>query len=102
MSEGRKREKKGKDFKQVIAEEKEKGKTSRRLMKIITGISSSVLYASTFLVMFVSLDVVIYVLFSPGVFVWAGALVGVAVLSSVVASRITNLLKKQQWKYASG
>jgi hypothetical protein len=95
------KEKKGKDFKQVILEEKQKGKTSKKIMKAITGVTSSVMYAFVFLLIFVSLDAAVYVLLSPEVFVWAGILVGVAVVSSVVSSRITNLLKKQQWKYAS-
>jgi uncharacterized membrane protein len=95
------KEKKGKDFKQVIMEEKQKGKTFKKIMKAITGVTSSVMYAFVFLLIFVTLDVAVYVLFSPEVFVWAGILVGVALVSSVVSSRVTNLLKKQQWKYAS-
>ncbi len=94
-------EKKGKNFKQVILDEKQKGKTYKKIMKTITGISTSVMYAFAFLLIFVSADATFYVLFSPSVFVWAGILVGVAVVSSLAASRVTNLLKKQQWKYAS-
>ncbi len=94
-------EKKGKNFKQVIIDEKQKGKTYKRIMKTITGISSPVMYTFAFLLIFVSADITFFILLSPSVFVWAGILVGAAVVASLVASRITNLLKKQQWKYAS-
>lgn len=94
-------EKKGKNFKQVIMEEKQKDKTFKKIMKALTSVPSSVMYAFSFLLIFVSVDVALYVLFSPSVVVWAVILVGVAVVSSVVSSRITNLLKKQQWRYAS-
>ncbi len=95
------RAKKGKNFKEVIAEEKNKGRFFKKTMKKLTSLNSSVIYGGSFLLFFIALDVVLYVLLSPGVFVWAGLLVAAALVSSVLASRITNLLKKQQWKYAA-
>jgi len=95
------RVKKGKNFKELIAEEKNKGKLFKKTMKTLTSVNSSVLYGGSFLLFFVALDVVLYVLLAPGVLLWAGLLVATALVSSVLASRITNLLKKQQWKYAS-
>ncbi len=95
------RAKRGKNFKEVIAEEKNKGRFFKKTMKKLTSLNSSVIYGGSFLLFFIALDVVLYVLLSPDVFVWAGILVATALVSSVLASRITNLLKKQQWKYAS-
>jgi uncharacterized membrane protein len=93
--------KKGKNFKEVIAEEKNKGKLFKKTMKTLTHINSSVLYGSSFLFFFIVLDVVLYVLLLPSVFLWAGLLLVTALISSVLASKITNMLKRQQWKYAS-
>ena len=95
------RVKKGKNFKEVIAEEKNKGRLFKKTMKTLTSINSSLLYGGSFLLFFVALDLVLYVLLVPSVLLWAGLLVATALVSSVLASRITNLLKKQQWKYAS-
>jgi membrane protein YdbS with pleckstrin-like domain len=93
--------KKGKDFKQFIKDENQKGRTFKKIMKAITGVSQSVMYAFVFLLIFVTVDVVVYVSFLPPVIVWAGILVAVALAASVLSSRVTSLLKRQQWKYAS-
>jgi hypothetical protein len=92
-------EKKGKNFKEVIEEEKNKGKTAKSIMRAITSLNTSVIYGGTFLAVFVLIDVVLYLLLTPSVFVWAGILVVTALVSSLVASRLTNLLKNSQWKY---
>jgi hypothetical protein len=93
--------KKGKNFKEVIADEQKKGRTFKLLMKKITGISQSVIYGSSFLLFFVVFDLSLYMLLVPTVFVWAGLLVVSALASSILASRMTKYLKKQQWKYSS-
>jgi hypothetical protein len=93
--------KKGKNFKDVIAEEKNKGRFFKLTMKRLTSLSSSLIYGVSFLFAFISLDILFYALFTPGVLVWAGLLVATALVSSLFASRLTNLLKKQQWKYSS-
>lgn len=95
------RSKKGKNFKDVIAEEKNKGRYFKLVMKKVTRLNPSVLYGGTFLFFFIVLDVVLYALIAPSVIVWAGVLVVAAVVSSIFASKVTNLFKKQQWKYAS-
>jgi hypothetical protein len=101
MSEISMNSKKGKNFKEVIEQEKNKGKTFKKIMRILSSIDSSLVYGGSFLFFFVVLDVAIYLLIVPGVFVWAGALVGTALMSSLLASRITNVLKKNQWKFKS-
>ena len=101
MSEEKMRIKKGRNFKEIIAEEKKKGKTSRRIMKRITHIDTSVLYTSSFLLPFVALDAMLYSLLKPNVFMWAGILVGIALICSIFASYLTKTIKKQQWRYAS-
>jgi membrane protein YdbS with pleckstrin-like domain len=101
MSEEKMRVKKGKNFKEIIEDEKKKGKTSRRIMKQITHIDSSLLYALSFLLPFVALDALLYSLFKPDVFIWAGILVGSALFCSIFASYLTKTIKKQQWRYAS-
>jgi len=93
--------KKGKNFKEVIAEEKNKGRTFKRVMKTLTSINTSVLYGGSFLLFFIAIDVALYVLLAPSVLVWAGLLVASALVSSILASRITGMLKKQQWKYVA-
>jgi thiamine transporter ThiT len=100
MSEHQMSGKKGKNFKDIIAEEKTKGATRKKVMRFLTHINAGVLYCGSFLVAFVVLDALIYALFSPDVYIWAVALILTAVVSSIVASRLTNNLKKQQWKYA--
>ncbi len=84
----------GKNFKEVIKEQQNKGKTRKAIMKRITSINSSVMYAGTFLLLFVILDVIAYLLVTPSVFVWAGILVVSAVVSSLFAQRVTKKLKK--------
>ena len=101
MSEETMPTKRGKNFKEVIAEEKNKGKTRKKIMKRLTHINAEVMYGGSFLLLFVALDALIYYFLAPTVFIWAGILVGTAVLSSIFASRLTKTLKKQQWKYAS-
>jgi hypothetical protein len=92
-------QKKGKNFKEVIREEKAKGQTAKKIMAKITGLSMSVLYGGSFLLFFLLIDAVLYFALSPSVLVWAGILVGSALVSSLLASRISNMLKKSQWKY---
>jgi hypothetical protein len=91
--------KKGKNFKEVIEEEKNKGKTYKKIMRTLTGINASVVYGGSFLFFFVVFDVVVYYLLAPSVFVWAALLVVTALVSSLLASRITNVLKHNQWKF---
>jgi len=91
--------KKGKNFKEVIDEEKNKGKTAKKIMRTITSLDTSIIYAGSFLLVFVLLGLTLYFSFSPGVFVWAGILVVAALVSSLFASRITKMLKNSQWKY---
>jgi hypothetical protein len=91
--------KKGKNFKEVIAEEKQKGKTKRQIMRAITGLDTSILYSGFFLLSFVSIAAVCYFAFAPSVFVWAGILVLAAVAGTLVASRMTKKLKNIQFKY---
>ncbi len=93
--------KKGKNFKEIIIQEKNKGKTFKRTMKVLTGIDSSVLYGGSFLLTFVALDALAYYLLSPSVLSWTALLMGTAFLSSIAASKIANRLKKQQWRYAA-
>ena len=93
------RTKKGRNFKEVIKQEKTKGKTFKKIMRTLSSIDASVVYGGSFLFLFVVLDVAIYFLFVPGVLVWTGVLVGTALVSSLVASRVTNVLKKNQWKF---
>ncbi len=101
MSEEKMGTKKGKNFKEVIAGEKRKGRTSKKLMKTLTGLNSSIIYGASFLLTFVTADILIYYFLAPAVFIWAGILIAVAVVCSLFASYVTNRLKKQQWKYAS-
>jgi len=101
MSEPCMRIKKGKNFKEVIDEEKNKGKTVKKIMRIITSLSTSVIYGGSFLLSFITMAAVIYFLFAPTVFVWAGILVVVALVSSLFASRLAGYLRKSQWKYKS-
>jgi membrane protein YdbS with pleckstrin-like domain len=95
------RVKKGKNFKEVIAEEKKKGRYTKLVMKRLTSLSTSLLYSCAFLLVFVAISAAVYSLFEPTVFIWAGILVLAALVSSIFASKITHLLKKQQWKYSS-
>jgi positive regulator of sigma E activity len=69
-------------------------------MKILSSIDSSIIYCLSFLFMFAGLCVLFYYLFAPTVFVWAGVVVGMAVISSVFASFLTKRLKKHQWQYS--
>jgi hypothetical protein len=66
-------------------------------MRILSSVNASVVYGGAFLFFF--LDGGLYFLLVPNVFVWAGILVGTALVSSLLASRITNGLKKSQWKF---
>jgi hypothetical protein len=92
--------KKGKNFKEVIAEEKQKGKTTKKIMHALTSLSVSVLYAGSFLVCFVALAAVFYFALSPAVFVWAGLLLVAALVSTLLASRFAKMVKKLQWRYS--
>jgi hypothetical protein len=93
--------KKGKNFKEVIEEEKNKGKTVKKIMRILTSLNTSVVYGGSFLLAFLTIATVLYFVLAPSVFVWAGLLVAAALVSSLLASRITNMLKRNQWKYKS-
>jgi len=101
MSETNMRSKKGKNFKTIILEEKNKGKTSRKIMKIITRIDASILYALSFLLPFTGLATLIYIVLSPDVLIWAAILVVIALTCSIFASRLTKIIKQQQWRYTS-
>ncbi len=101
MSEGEKKTAKGKNFKQVIQQEKTKGKFRRKLMKLLTRINTSAMYGGSFLLLFIALDAALYYVLSPSVMVWAVILVGAAAVSTLFASHVTDALKKRQWKYAS-
>jgi hypothetical protein len=94
-------QKKGKNFKEVIAEDKQKGKTKRSLMRTITSLDISLLYSGFFLLSFISIAAVCYFAFEPSVFVWAGILVLAAAVGTLVASRVTKKLKNIQFKYKS-
>lgn len=101
MSEDHMSSKKGKNFKDIIEEEKTKGETRKKVMHFLTQINTGVLYCGSFLVVFVAISVLVYALLSPDVYIWAVALIIAAGVSSIFASRLTNALKKRQWKYAS-
>jgi hypothetical protein len=101
MSEQGMSSKKGKNFKEVIAEEQQKGKTKKSIMRAITGLDVSILYSGFFLISFVAVAAVFYFAFAPSVFVWAGILVVAAIVGTLVASRMTKMLKNNQWKYKS-
>jgi len=91
--------KKNRNFKEIIQQEKRKT-VLEAVMKRITGINASILYGSSFLSTFVALDILVYWLLTPDVWVWAAILIVVAVACSIFASRVTKILKKQQWRYA--
>ncbi len=95
------RDKKGRNFKEVIEAEKNKGRATKRIMHAITSLNVSLLYGGSFLFLFVVLASIFYFALSPSVFLWAGVLVVAALVSSLFASRITNMLKNNQWKYSS-
>jgi hypothetical protein len=101
MSETGMREKKGRNFKEVIEQEKNKGKAFKKIMRLLSGINASAVYGCSFLFFFLFLDVGLYFLLEPSVLVWAAILVGTAMVSSLLALRITNVLKKNQWKFKS-
>jgi|WetSurMetagenome_2_1015567.scaffolds.fasta_scaffold17858_2 hypothetical protein len=101
MSTKSKHEKKGKNFKEFITDEKKKGQTSRKIMRLLTSINSDVMYSGSFLLVFAPVIALVYVLFSPSVFLWAGVLIGVAICASLFANYVTKVLKHKQWKYAS-
>jgi hypothetical protein len=98
---GRMSQKKGKNFKEVIAEEQQRGKTKRSIMRAITSLDTSILYSGFFLLSFVSIAAVFYFAFAPSVFIWAGILVLAAAIGTAVASRMTKKLKNIQFKYKS-
>jgi len=95
------RVKKGKNFKEIIAEEKNKGRYTKLVMKRLTSLNPSLLYSGAFLLVFVAISAAVYALFEPTVFIWAGILVVSALVSSIFASKVTHVLKRQQWKYSS-
>ncbi len=100
MSERHMKTKKGKNFKEVIAEMQQKGKTTKKIMHALTSLSVSVLYAGSFLACFVAIAAVFYFALSPAVFVWAGLLLVAALVSTLLASRFTKAVKKLQWRYS--
>jgi membrane protein YdbS with pleckstrin-like domain len=99
MSETSMRSKKGKNFKEVIEEEKRKGKTKKSIMRTITGLNESILYSAFFMIAFIAISAGLYFAFAPNVFMWAGVLVAAAVVSTLFAARMASLLKNKQWKY---
>jgi hypothetical protein len=100
MSEKSMQSKKGKNFKEIIEEEKQKGKTTKKIMHALTSLDVSVLYGGSFLVCFVALAAVFYFALSPAVFVWAGLLLVAALVSTFLASRFAKLVKRLQWRYS--
>jgi Kef-type K+ transport system membrane component KefB len=94
------REKKGKDFKEVIRDEKRQGGVREEALKKITSVNASFLYGLCFLVTFASLDALMYWLLTPGVLLWLIILVASAAVGLFFASRLTRLVKKRQWRYA--
>ena len=52
--------KKGKNFKEVIADEKKKGRYVKLFMKRITSLSTSVIYGGSFLLFFATIDLTLY------------------------------------------
>jgi hypothetical protein len=99
MSENCMVHKKGRNFREIIEEEKHRGIVTKKIMRVLTSINTSVLYGCSFLLTFILLAATFYYLLTPSVFVWTGILVGVALVSSLLALRITNMLRKSQWKY---
>jgi hypothetical protein len=94
-------EKKGKNFKEFIKDEKKKGQTTKKIMHALTSINSDIMYSGSFILVFAPAIILVYSLFSPSVFLWAGVLIGAAVFSSLFANYVTKTLKTKQWKYAS-
>lgn len=92
---------KNKNFKDIIEKEKHKGRNRKRIMKGITGIHASAMYCGFFLSIFVSLDILVFYMLSPSMFVWALSLMITAIVASITSSRLTHFLKKQQWKYSA-
>ncbi len=68
-------------------------------MRVLTRLNEEVVYGGVFLFFFVILDVAVYVLWAPDVFVWAGLLIVTALVSSLLAARISSVLKRNQWKF---
>ncbi|MGD6852355.1 MAG: hypothetical protein ACQCN6_09890 [Candidatus Bathyarchaeia archaeon] len=91
--------KKGKNFREVIEDEKNKGRTTKRIMHAITSLNASLIYGGSFLLLFFVLASIFYFVLTPSVFLWAGILLVAALVSSLFASRVTNMLKNNQWKY---
>ncbi|MCX8153486.1 MAG: hypothetical protein N3E52_03525 [Candidatus Bathyarchaeota archaeon] len=89
-----------KSFKEVIAEKQKKGKTRKRLMKMLTSLDASVIYCFSFLFPFTTAAVIFYYFVIPDIFIWAIFLVVVAVICSVAAHQLTRAIKKRQWRYA--
>lgn len=89
-----------KSFKEVIVEKQKKGKTSRKLMKLLTSLDSSVIYCFSFLFPFASAAIIFYCIVIPDIFLWAIFLVVTAVVCSLAAHRLTRAIKKRQWRYA--
>jgi hypothetical protein len=67
-------------------------------MRTLTSLNASLVYGGSFLLVFLTIAAVFYFVLALSVFVWAGVLVAAALVSSLSASRITNMLKKNQWK----
>jgi membrane protein YdbS with pleckstrin-like domain len=91
---------KSRNFKEIIEREKHKTSVFDKIMKLITRINTSTIYAASFLLAFVALDALIYWLLAPDVLIWAIILIVVAVVCSLFANSVTKTVKKQQWKYA--
>jgi hypothetical protein len=93
--------KKGKNFKDFIADEKKKGQAFKKVMHIVTSINSDAMYSGSFLLVFLPVIVIAYLLFNPSAFLWAGVLIGAALFASLFANYVTKTLKRKQWKYSS-
>lgn len=89
-----------KSFKEVIAEKQKKGKTRKKLMKLLTSLDSSVIYCFSFLSPFATAAIIFYCIVTPDILLWAAFLVVTAIACSVVAHHLTRAIKKRQWRYA--
>ncbi|MCW4008623.1 MAG: hypothetical protein NWF09_08075 [Candidatus Bathyarchaeota archaeon] len=89
-----------KSFKEIIAEKQKKGKTRKKLMKLLTSLNSSVIYCFLFLCPFATASIVFYYVALPDILLWALFLVVIAIVCSITAQYLTRAIKKRQWRYA--
>lgn len=89
-----------KSFKEIIAEKQKKGKTRKKLLKMLTSLNSSIIYCFSFLCPFATAAIIFYYIVLPDIFLWAMFLVVTAIVYSVMAHQLTTAIKKRQWRYA--